>query len=151
MHNRIFIILLVMLALSIGCITTSTPAVVGPPKPAPPALICELHDVQLDFPTYQELMAWLKVEPSQLCEARDCVERLSNLGECARQQGYDMWVVLMTAEDGDGHAIAVFPTKDKDIIFIEPNIKGNLQIKERYRLHKYRQEIRRCQKYFFIG
>lgn len=77
-------------------------------------------DVSLYYPTYAELVEWLKTEPTQRCVTENCAQRLSDFSNCARAQRYDMWVVLMIATDGDGHVIAAFPTKDKGVMFVDP-------------------------------
>jgi len=70
-------------------------------------------------PTLDELIAWLEIEPAQDCEAVDCQERTENLGESAREKGYDMYCVLLNYTTEGGHALAAFPTTE-GVVFVEP-------------------------------
>jgi len=77
-------------------------------------------DVVLCYPSYNELVAWLKVEESRRCYAENCAQRLGDFSNSARAQKYDMWVVMMVSTDGDGHVIAAFPTNDRGVVFVDP-------------------------------
>jgi len=77
-------------------------------------------DVVLMNPTYAQLRKFLAANQTlTMCEG-NCVDRTKNLSEAAVRNGWEMYVVLMNAEEtGTGHVIGAFQTKDKGMIFVE--------------------------------
>ena len=86
-------------------------------------------DIILNNPTYAELQQFLKDNQALIkCEG-NCVDHTRDLSEAAYNAGWSMYVVLLNAEEtGTGHVIGAFATKDKGIVFIEPQTLWEVKV-----------------------
>ena len=77
-------------------------------------------DLVLMNPTYAQLQQFLMDNQSlAMCEG-NCVDHTIDLSECAFNNGWEMWIVLLNFEEtGNGHVLGAFQTKDAGIKFIE--------------------------------
>ncbi len=78
-------------------------------------------DVVLMNPTYAQLQKFLIDNKNlTMCEGHNCVDFTFNLAECAYDNGWEMFVVLLNfKETGSGHVLGAFQTTDKGMVFIE--------------------------------
>lgn len=81
--------------------------------------IVSLHD-----PTYQELMTFLTADPTDQ-NAYDaikynCFDYSADLDNDAERAGINAGFVIITFPQEPGHAITVFQTTDRGLVFIEP-------------------------------
>lgn len=83
-------------------------------------------DVTLNYITRDELLLFLKEDQCDKCRSsldepvsEMCLDRASCLTCSARSRGWDTFGVLMNFENGS-HVIVAFPTKDGDLIYVEP-------------------------------
>ncbi len=90
-------------------------------------------DIVLNNPTYAQLQQFLKDNQTlTMCEG-NCVERTKNLAECAFNYGWEMYVVLLNAEEEyTGHVIGAFQTKDKGMVFIESQTLWEMKVELGY-------------------
>lgn len=90
-------------------------------------------DVELCYPTYAQLQQFLKDNNAlTLCEG-NCVDHAVDLSECAFKNGWAMYIVLLNAEEiKTGHVIGAFHTKDKGLIFIEPQTLWEVKVEIGY-------------------
>lgn len=98
-------------------------------------------DVKLNNPTYAQLQQFLK-DNKALTECQgNCVERAIDLNDAADEAGWNSYVVLLNDMSGKGHVITAFNTKDKGLIYIEPQtlwevkVEKNFDYSENYRSH----------------
>jgi len=79
-----------------------------------------IGDIQLNNPTYAELLKFLRDDPSKRCKYENCMQRARDFADSARVAGWDTWVVLLGFSNGNGHVIMLFNTKDRGEIYVEP-------------------------------
>lgn len=90
-------------------------------------------DIVLMNPTYAQLQKFLKDNRAlTMCEG-NCIDRTIDLSECAIHNGWEMYVVLLNfKETGTGHVIGAFQTRDKGMVFIEPQTLWEVRVEKGY-------------------
>jgi hypothetical protein len=85
-------------------------------------------DVVLNRFTKERLIAFLKWDQCDRClssvESEDtseaCLDRASCLMASARNEGVDVYGVVMNFKEDGAHAIVAFPLKDGSLVYVEP-------------------------------
>ena len=120
----IFLLILslgVFVAVSQGCEQSVAPvpenASSSPAEAIPQQ--CRIYAVQLDNPTYVQMVEFLKRDACERC-GENCVDRAECLVKSAYAAGYECYVVTLNDTDGNGHVIVAFNTTDRGFIYIEP-------------------------------
>lgn len=83
----------------------------------------EQYDLLLKKPTYNEVMAFIKEDGTDQLMVANCLTRAERLNDEAINHGIWCYVVLFnyfTGEHYGFHAIVAFDTKDKGLVYIEP-------------------------------
>lgn len=83
----------------------------------------EQYDLLLKKPSYDEVMTFIKEDGTDQLMVANCLTRAERLNNEAISHGIWCYVVLFnyfTGENYGFHAIVAFDTKDKGVVFIEP-------------------------------
>jgi hypothetical protein len=83
----------------------------------------EQYDLLLKKPSFDEVMAFIKEDGTDQMMVANCLTRAERLNNEAINHGIWCYVVLFnyfTGESYGFHAIVAFDTKDKGLIYIEP-------------------------------